>query len=345
MKVDVMTGGQGLRQFQKFTELCAEVGFSGLVVTESGRTPFLQCAAAALTDADVDLATGVSVAFARSPMVHAVTAWELADATGGRFRLGLGPQVRAHVVRRYGAEFDPPGPRMKEYVLAVRACFAAFRGDAPLAFEGKHYNLSLLPAMWNPGPLDVPDPPLDIAAVNPWMLRTAGEVADGVHVHPMSSITYLEETLLPNLEIGRERVGRAAGDFTLFVPLFTVGGDTAEQRAAMRENTRGMVAFYGSTPNYAFIFEQLGRPGTTEALRASQKSGDVAGMARIIDDDLLEHFIVEGTWAELPALVKARIAPLAGYDVRVVLYLAGGARGDLFRRFGALARELADVSP
>ncbi|MCU1457994.1 MAG: putative coenzyme F420-dependent oxidoreductase [Actinomycetia bacterium] len=340
-----MTGGQGLRQFQQFTELCAEVGFSGLVVTESGRTPFLQCAAAALTGVDIDLATGVSVAFARSPMVHAVTAWELADATGGRFRLGLGPQVRAHVVRRYGVEFDPPGPRMKEYVLAVRACFAAFRGDAPLNFEGKYYNLSLLPAMWNPGPLSVPDPPLDLAAVNPWMLRTAGEVADGVHVHPMNSITYLEETLLPNLAVGRERAGRAAEDFTLFVPLFTVGGDTPEDRAAMRESTRGMVAFYGSTPNYAFIFEQLGRPGTTEALRAAQKSGDLAGMAAIIDDDLLEHFIIEGTWAELPGKVKTRVAPLAGYDVRVVLYLAGGARGARFRQFGTLARDLANVTP
>ncbi len=339
-----MTGGKGLREFQAFTELCAEVGFSGLVVTESGRTPFLQCAAAALTDADVDLATGVAVAFARSPMVHAVTAWELADATGGRFRLGLGSQVRAHVVRRYSSEFDPPGPRLKEYVLAVRACFAAFRGEAPLSFEGKYYNLSMLPAMWNPGPLDVADPPLDIAAVNPWMLRTAGEVADGVHVHPMNSIPYFEQTMLPNLELGRDRVGRAKADFTLFVPLFTAGGDTPEQRASMRENTRGMVAFYGSTPNYAFIFEQLGRPGTTEALRAKQKSGDLAGMAALIDDDLLEHFIIEGTWAELPAKVQTRVAPLQGYDVRVVLYLAGGARGDRFRQFGALARDLGPVT-
>ena len=156
------------------------------MVTEAGRTAYLSCAAAALA-ADIDVLTGIAVAFPRSPMVTAATAWELAETSGGRFRLGLGTQVRAHVERRYGAEFDPPGPRIRDYVQAVRACFAAFRGDAPLDHHGPFHELTLLPRMWSPGPIDVSDPPIDLAAVNPWMLRLAGELADGVHVHPLNT--------------------------------------------------------------------------------------------------------------------------------------------------------------
>src|SRR5947207_8640166 len=170
MKVHVMTGGTRLSEFQVFSRRAADAGFAGLVITESGRTAYLACATAAVCGADLDIATGVAVAFPRSPMVTASVAWELADATAGRFRLGIGPQVRAHVERRYSSTFDPPAPRMREYLLALQAIFRAFRGEAPLAFEGRYYNLSLLPPMWSPGPLSVADPPIDIAAVNPWML-------------------------------------------------------------------------------------------------------------------------------------------------------------------------------
>src|SRR5947207_905472 len=213
MKVHVMTGGTRLSEFQVFSRRAADAGFAGLVVTESGRTAYLACAAAALSGADLDLATGVAVAFPRSPMVTASIAWELADATGGRFRLGIGPQVKAHVERRYSAPFDPPGPRMREYVLALKAIFRAFRGEEKLAFEGEHYRLSLLPAMWSPGRISVADPPIDVAAVNPWMLRMAGEHADGVHVHPLNTVTYYRETLLPNLAAGAARAGRDLSSF------------------------------------------------------------------------------------------------------------------------------------
>jgi probable F420-dependent oxidoreductase len=340
MKTWMMTGGQPLARFGDLARQAADAGFAGLVVTESGRTAYLSCAAAALSGADVDLATGVAVAFPRSPMVTASAAWELAEVTGGRFRLGLGTQVRAHIERRYASTFDPPGPRLREYVEAVKAVFAAFRGE-PLAFHGKYWDLSLLPAMWSPGPIAVADPPVDVAAVNPWMLRMAAEVADGVHVHPLNTPTYYQETLLPNV---RPRAGKP---FALFVPVFTVAGDTEAERRRTRESCRTMVAFYGSTPNYGFLFEQLGFAGTTDAIRAAQKAGDVAGMSGIVTDDILAHFVVEGTWAELPDRLAARLAPLAsaGFDVHAVLYLAGAAAvndPDAFARYGGLAAAMAD---
>ena len=211
MRVDLMATPMPLARMQALARDAAAAGFSGLVITEAGRTAYLGCAAAALAAPDLDILTGVAVAFPRSPMVTAQVAWELAEATGGRFRLGLGTQVRAHVERRYGMEFDPPGPRMRDYVLALRAIFKGFRGE-PLGYEGDYWDLSLLPAMWSPGPIDVADPPIDVAAVNPWMLRLAGEVADGLHVHPLNNPTYLEQTVLPELTAGAARAGRPVDD-------------------------------------------------------------------------------------------------------------------------------------
>ena len=342
MKVHVMTGGTRLRDFAQLASDAAAAGFAGIVVTESGRTAYMSVAAAALADLDLDLATGVAVAFPRSPMVTAATAWELAQTSGGRFRLGLGTQVRAHIERRYSAEFDRPGPRLREYTEAVKACFAGFRGEK-LEYHGEFYDLSLLPSMWSPGPIDVADPPVDLAAVNPWMVRMTAAVADGVHVHPLNSPTYHEQTLLPNLRDGRAT--DALDDFTVFLPVFTAAGDTAEERARWRETTRTMVGFYGSTPNYAFIFDQIGRSGTTAALRAAQKAGDMAGMAAVIDDEILEHFVVEGTWAEMPDRIEERVGGLRGTDVQPVLYHAGmtyRSDRDTFRRFGDVAAALRD---
>src|SRR6266480_1428403 len=130
MRFELMTTGAPLRRIQDLARDAASAGFSGLVVTEGARTAYLACAAAALA-ADIDISTGIAVAFPRSPMLTAQSAWELAELSGGRFRLGLGTQVRAHIERRYATEFDPPGPRLREYVDAVRAIFRAFRGDAP----------------------------------------------------------------------------------------------------------------------------------------------------------------------------------------------------------------------
>ncbi len=342
-----MTGGLRLREVGAFAVRCAAAGFSGLVITEAGRSAYLSCAAAALSGADLDLATGIAVAFPRSPMVTASVAWELADASEGRFRLGLGPQVKAHIERRYSTEFDPPGPRMREYVLAVKAIFKAFRGTAPMDFEGEYYGFSFLPPMWSPGKIDVLDPPIDIAAVNPWMLRMAGDVADGVHVHPLNTVPYYETTLVPNLTAGAERTGRDLSSLSLFVPLFTAVGDDDEERARWRDMCRTMVAFYGSTPNYSFIFDQLGYPGTTRCLRDAQKAGDQVAMMQAVPDELLAYFVVEGTWAELPQRIIERCASLLAFQVHPVLYLAGTAfqRSTRdFERFGEVARVLAGAS-
>jgi probable F420-dependent oxidoreductase len=343
LKFDAMLPAQPLRRAAELGRQAADAGLSGLVVTEAGRTAYLTCGALVVA-ADIDVLTGIAVAFPRSPMVTASTAWELAEASGGRFRLGLGAQVRAHIERRYASEFAHPGPRLREYVLAVKAIFQSFRHGVPLAVEGEYYNLSLLPPMWSPGAIDCDDPPVDIAAVNPWMLRMAGEVADGVHAHPLNTPTYLRETVLPNLEKGAALSGRNLDDLEVIVPAFLVVGDTDVERNSWREMARVQVSFYGSTPNYAFIFEQLDREGTTERIRERQRAGDIPGMAAVIDDELLEHFVTEGTWDDIADTI---VAKYGGIATRVVSYFTGSdvvRDPGAFERWGRLARQVTEAS-
>ena len=336
LKFDAMLPAQPLRRAGELGRRAADAGLSGLVVTEAGRTAYLTCGAIAVA-AEIDVLTGIAVAFPRSPMVTASTAWELAEASGGRFRLGLGAQVRAHIERRYGAVFDPPGPRMREYVRAVKQIFHSFRTGEPLSVDGDYYALSLLPPTWAPGPIDCADPPIDVAAVNPWMLRMVGQEADGVHVHPLNTPIYLRETVLPELGAGAARSGRRVEDLEVIVPAFLCVGDTEEEQNRWREAARVQVAFYGSTPNYSFIFEQLDREGTTERIRERQRAGDVPGMAAVIDDDLLKEFTTVGAWDEIADEV---VAKYGGIATRVVSYFTGAqAVRDpaAFERWGEVA--------
>ena len=189
MELDIMSGSMELNTMQHQARAIEAAGFDTMWLTESGRTAYLSAAAAGLATKRLGIGTAVAVAFPRSPMITAATAWELADATGGRFTLGLGTQVKAHVERRYSSDYAPPGPRMKEYVQSIQAIFRAFRGEEKLSFEGDHYSFSLLPDQWSPGPIDVPDPPIFVSAVLPWMSRMAVEFCDGIHIHPFNSAT------------------------------------------------------------------------------------------------------------------------------------------------------------
>lgn len=323
MELDLMAHAGPLADVQTLARRAEDAGFGTMWITESGRTAYLSCTAAALATDRIGLGTGVAVAFPRSPMVTAAVAWELADATGGRFTVGLGTQVKAHIERRYSTQFAPPGPRMKEYVQALQAIFAAFRGDEKLDFQGEHYQFSLLPAQWSPGPIDVPDPPIFVSAVLPWMSRMAGEICDGVHIHPFHSPAYVREQQLPHIIEGTERGGRTLDDVCLEIPIMTAVGDTDAEIAATREHARMMIAFYGSTPPYAPVFEQHGFEGLAEQLHAAQREGDIARMGGLVTDDVLDHYIVSATWSELgPALVE-RYDGLAP-NVRVMSYTAIG---------------------
>ncbi|MEE2852475.1 MAG: TIGR03617 family F420-dependent LLM class oxidoreductase [Actinomycetota bacterium] len=339
MHVDAMTTPQPLGQIGDLARRTQSAGFSGLLFTETGRTAYLNAAVASQAAPDLELSTGVAVAFPRSPFVTAAAAWELQEATKGKFRLGLGTQVRTHVVRRYGTAFERPGPRLRDYLLAVKACFAAFRSGT-LDHHGDFYDLDFITPQWSPGPIDAPDPKVDIAAVNPWMLRMAGEVADGLHVHPIGEPGYLARHVLPTVAEGAAKAGRSPSDVAIIVPVMTIVGDTDEELDKQREVVRASMAFYGSTPNYAFIWDEAGFEGTTARIREKQKAGDFAGMAAQVSDDHIAVFATESTW---DGLADALVAKYAGMATRLVMY---NAVADLerFERYGEVARRVQTVS-
>ena len=338
MEFDLMIGASSWAMAAGLARDVEAHGFSGMLFTETSQTPWMSIAAAAMAAPTLTFTTGIAVAFPRSPMVSAALAWELAENTQGHFRLGLGSQVRAHIERRYGAEFDKPGDRMRDYVAAVKACLAAFRGDAKLNHDGPFYKLSLLPAQWAPHRHEYGNVKVDISAVGPYLTRIAGEVADGVHVHPFHSMPYIQNRLLPAVAEGAGRAGRSPDEIDLIVPVFAVPGDTPEERAALLFRTKTQVAFYGSTKNYGFQFDDLGFEGVSSKLNERLKAGDMTGMAETITEEMLEHYAVVAKWDDM---ADALIARYRGTAARIVMYLAEESIGkdpSALGRWGEIAR-------
>jgi probable F420-dependent oxidoreductase len=327
MELDIIAHPSGLAASQEHARQVEQAGFGAIWWTDAGRSAYLASTASALATERLVIGTGIAVAFPRSPMVTAGIAWELAAATGGRFVLGLGSQVKSHIERRYSAEFSPPGPRMKEYVHSVKAIFRAFRGEEKLAFEGKYYHFSLLPGAWSPGPIDVPDPPVYVSAVLPYMSRLVGEVADGIHVHPFHSPEYVRDVQRKAIEEGLARSGRELDAITFSVPIMTAVGDSDEELEKTREHTRMMIAFYGSTPNYAPMFEHHGFDGVSERLHECQKKGDIKGMLSVVTDDVLAPYTIQSSWNDLGPKLVARYRDLAP-RVRVTSYTAAETWSD-----------------
>lgn len=319
MEFDLMTGPGTWAEAADLARVLETNGFSGIVYTETSEVPWMKIALASTAAPTLHFCTGIAVAFPRSPMISAAIAWELAMNTRGRFRLGLGSQVRGHVLRRYSTDFEPPAARLRDYVSAVKACFRAFRGDEPLAHDGPFYRLSYLPPAWAPPHHEHSDINVDISAVGPVMTKVAGEVADGVHVHPLHSQHYINTRLLPGLSAAASAAGRKVDDIDLIVPVFAAPGDSHEQRAPLVRRARNQIAFYGSTPNYAFQFDDLGFEGTTARLGSLIRDGDLEAMAATITDEMLDHYAVVCRWDELADRLIERYA---GTAQRLVMYLA-----------------------
>jgi probable F420-dependent oxidoreductase len=317
VKIDTIAMGRPLPQVSDLAREVQDCGFDGLWFTESGRTPYTGCTAAALGAPGLELGTAVALAFPRSPMVTAQLAWELADLTGGHFMLGLGTQVKAHIERRYSATFDHPGSRLREYVLALRAIFRAFQGEERLDFHGDFWSFDLLPATWSPGPIEHPDVPIYVAAVRPWSARMAGEVADGIHVHPLHSLRYLEEVTRPAVREGAARAGRDPDEIAVVCPVMTIMADDEARLQRARDETRLRIAFYGSTRTYHGVFDVHGWEGTSDRLHELQRAGDLKGMAATITDDMLDVYSLTATW---DTLADALAEKYGGIADRVVMY-------------------------
>jgi len=317
MKVDVALRDYDLQSVPEQARQMEQAGYDCIWTSETQHDPFLPLAVAAEVTKSIKLGTAIAVAFPRSPMITAYTAWDIQRASAGRLILGLGSQVKAHNERRFSVKFESPGPKLREVVLSLRAIWECWQKGSPLRFQGEFYRFDLMTPFFSPGPIDHPRIPIFIAAVNQFMCRVAGEVCDGLHVHPLHTPKYLREYVLPAVKEGLRSSGRTREQFQFATSTFVIAGDSEREREENAEAVRGQIAFYASTRTYKPVLAAHGWEAVGARLHAKSLEGDWKGMARLISDEMLAEFAVSGTYESIGQQLRERYEGLID---RVSLY-------------------------
>lgn len=282
------------------------IGLDAVWCTETGSDSLLQAYEVARSTSTIGVGTAITVALARSPMTVAYSAWGISEASGGRFTLGLGTQVKSHIERRFSMPWSKPVGRMREYVSALRAIWDSWRTGEPLSFEGEHYSHTLMSPFWAPHPMDHKIG-IHLAAVGPAMLEMAAEVADGIILHAFTNPAYLEAVTYPAIERGLVRSGRTFADIELSLPLFMAMGDSDEEIAERSRKVLAQLAFYASTPAYRPVLDAIGYGDLQPTLSALTRSGDWDALSRAVPADFLHHFAIAGRPEDMPALAHTRL--------------------------------------
>jgi probable F420-dependent oxidoreductase len=339
MKIDASGYWSSIDDAAAAARAAEHAGHDGWWATETQIDPFLACAVAAERSERIEVGTGIAVALARNPMTVALQANDLHALSAGRFMLGLGSQVKAHITNRYSMPWSKPAARMREFVLGIRAIWSTWATGTPLRFRGEFYRHTLMTPFFDPGPNPFGNPAIMLAGVGPLMTEVAGEVADGLLCHPFSTERYVREVTLPALERGRAKAGKTLAGFEIAGPSMIVAADSEEEVAAGVESVKQQIAFYGSTPAYRGVLELHGWGGLHEQLNGMAQRGEWEQMAVAIDDEVLRTFAIVGT----PEEAVAEIAHRYG-DVATRITLALPADRDAARR-DALLGSLRALTP
>ena len=303
-------------------------GYDTIVTDEAKADPFVRSAVAASRTSRAEIMTGIAVAFARTPMLLAYSAHDMNVISGGRFHLGLGSQVKAHITRRYAMPWTHPAPRMKEMIQAIHAIWDCWYEGKSLDFQGEYYRHTLMTPMFTPLELDLPRPKIHLGAVGPYMTRAAADVADGMITHSLTTPAYIRDVTIPMLEEGLGARGLAMKDFELSGVPFVATGETEEMLESEKLRIRKQIAFYCSTPSYRAVLDHQGWGALHEAALPMSKAGQWNAMTDLIDDEVPAAFAVVGTGREVVAQLRERFKGL--YD-RISV------------RFNAEAEEIPDL--
>lgn len=304
MKVQLQVDGSPVRAAASAAEIAA-TGADGLFTFEGQHDVFFPLLIAAEATG-CELMTNVAIAPPRSPMHLAYAAYDLQLYSGGRFRLGLGSQIKVHVEKRYGSKWEPPAARMAEAISAIKAIFAAWEGRARLDFRGEFYTHTIMAPTFDPGPNPYGPPPVLLGALGPVMTRTAAEVADGLLVMPFNSARHFAERTLPAIGEGLRRSGRTLTEFPIIAQaMVAVGRDEADLTTAI-DGVASLIAFYGSTPAYLPVLQVEGWDGIQPELNALSKQGRFAQMRGLITDELVARIGIVGTPEQCAEQIAAR---------------------------------------
>jgi len=314
MKLDAALPPLNLSAVPETARAAEALGFAALWTTETQHEAFLPHALIAEHTTHMEMGTGIAVSFARSPMTMAHAAWDLAAQSQGRFILGLGTQVKAHIERRFGMPWpESVTGKLREQVEAMRAIWNSWQNYDRLNYRGEYYKLTLMSPFFNPGPIDHPNIPIYIAGVNTGLAKLAGELCNGFLVHPLNTAKYLREVMIPAIEQGAQKAGRKRED--IVVSLSAFAASTPEER----EFCRQQVSFYASTPSYRAVMELHGWNDIAEKLSGHASRGEWGDMPALISDDILREFMTQAdSPAELAAAIQERYA---GLGDRISLYI------------------------
>lgn len=286
------------------------LGFDGIGAAELKRDPFVTSTLAATSTTRIRISTSVAIAFPRSPMVVAYQGRNIQDLSEGRFVVGLGTQVKGHIERRFSTVWDSPGPRLREYIQSLRAIWDTWQHGTPLKFAGKFYQFSLMTPEFSPPPSDFPPPKVHIAAVNAYNIRLAGELCDGLRVHPFSTPEYTRDVIWPNVRAGAEKSGRSLDDFEMIGTGFIATGPDEETVRKAREDVRYRIAFYASTRTYLPVLEHHGWQAINPKLRDLIAENRWDDLPTAVPDEVLDGFCVSGAYDTIVDRIDTRLGGL-----------------------------------
>jgi probable F420-dependent oxidoreductase len=311
-----------------------EIGFDALWTPETGHNGFLPLALAAEHTSRISIGTAVAIAFPRSPMVTAQIAWDLAAFSGGRFILGLGTQVKAHIERRFSTPWDAPVGRLRDYILALRAIWQSWQTGGRLNYRGHFYQHTLMTPFFSPGPITHPDIPIYIAGVNSGLAQLAGELCDGFHAHPLNSAKYTAEVLRPQIAAGATKASRDPAACAVAGSSFVITGPDAQTREKLRGFVRQQISFYGSTPTYRPVLECHGWGDVGEQLSQLAAQQRWAEMPALVTPEMEATFAVEADPADVGRALRTRYDGLLD---RIGLYMpfVPGQMDDFWRKLAA----------
>jgi len=306
MKFDALLNALDLSTVPESAEQIEALGFDGLWTTETAHNAFLPLTHAIAHTSQLEVGTAIAVAFPRSPMVVAQIAWDLAAQSDGRFILGLGTQVRAHIVHRFSTVWDHPGPRLRDYIMALRAIWDCWQNHHPLRYKGDYYDFTLMTPFFAPEPIKKPDIPIYIAGIGQHLCRLAGELCQGFHVHSFHTPRYLREVTLPAITAGAASVGRTRADIQATCAVFIVTGASESEITANANTIKAQIAFYASTPSYGPVMELHGWEATATKLNELSRRGRWSEMTDLITDEMLHEFAVVAPYDQLAKRVRER---------------------------------------
>ncbi len=312
MKFDAALPPTHLKDVPAIAKAAEDLGFDALWTQETQHDPFLPFPLIAEHTSRLKMGTAIAVSFARSPANLAYTAWDLAAQSGGRFMLGLGTQVKAHIERRFGQTWpESVTGKLREQIQVIRGLWDCWQNGTRLNVRGEYYKITLMSPFFNPGPIEHPKIPIYIAGVNTGLAKLAGEMCDGFHVHPFHTPRYLNEVILPAIEEGAKKEGRTRKDVAVSVTAFVA---TTPEDANF---ARAQVAFYASTPSYRAVMDLHGWGATAEQLSAHAAKGEWAEMPMLINDEMLNEFCLVTDESNLAATLRSRYDGIAD---RLALY-------------------------